>query len=472
MLAACDQDIDIATLPASSPAALPAAVVVADDVIFGEWEGAVSVGNTNRSYFEQRYAISFQSVDDGTASYSHWFTRGEDEKEDSLTDLSYTYTFDGSNILMAPAAEAALEGADTLHALCCGEKQMILYSHLGGDTICTLTRVSDPRPVFTSVDRTLPAVGDTVTISGRNLQFVTNVYLPTADGDMEVEPVSQGSKTIKLVVPQADYVAGSIRLRASGANLSTYSPAYMFAYNCVFFHNFISTSTKPYTGTEFEYSISSMGTLKSNVAALSSSNLPAGHSLSMFTGFNNPDSLLSFHGNTPAAWEAQTSGHDNKKGYLRFCMGDRLQYALDHCDGLYTAQTSSQDLALQMDIFVYSDGLPQWNTGYLSWRINKNNSWNSSMVANVAMWQNDEPADFSSGWKTMTIPLSEFSVTSTQSGKTLGALISTSMMESLLCLENTELDELHTAHSLEAFQFNVANIRLVPYKAPANTTEE
>ena len=43
-----------------------------------------------------------------------------------------------------------------------------------------------------------------------------------------------------------------------------------------------------------------------------------------------------------------------------------------------------------MELYVVSDGVPEWNTGYLSWRLNKNGGTTSGdYLANVAGWSAD-----------------------------------------------------------------------------------
>ena len=144
-----------------------------------------------------------------------------------------------------------------------------------------------------------------------------------------------------------------------------------------------------------------------------------------------------------------------------------------HCNGLFTARTPCSQLAIQMDIYVVSDDVPEWSTGYMSWRFNKDrNDIGSSMSADVAGWEKGSPLSFADGWRTFTIPLSEFSVTETDAYSTLGGLINllkTSNFQTILTVVNFSLDELHPAVALSKFQFNVANIRLVPYSIPSNT---
>jgi len=479
-ISSCSEDLDSPVLPQPSSFTLPEAKTLDANVLFGVWGKMIAQGNTNSNYFTQRYEISFQNVEDGEAVFSHWFTDATTEIADSIVNYEYTYEFDGKNLKMLPKPAYAILGADTIQGVSVGDNQILLYTEKGTrtDSICTLARIGDPAPSVTSVDKTLPMVGEKVTVTGRNLQFVDHVYLPTQEGEMEITTFEKGSKQISFVLPDGDYAPGSIRCQSTTSHLSCYSPAYMFRNDCVFFHTFSTNGTKaPYTGTEFEYTIKSMGTLMSGANNLTSDKLPEGHSLlSAKENVKHPDALLSFFGKKPIASWSVASKTDDKKGYLRFSSADRFQYVVNHNALKDVRQnTPCSQLALQMDLYVSTDGEPVWNTGYISYRLNKDqNSLTSSMLANVAMWTEDAPASFAEGWKTFTIPLSDFTVTKSSSTSTLGGLIASlkgSNLQTLLTLVNYPLDELHPATAVSNFQFNIANIRLVPYATPANLKE-
>lgn len=478
-MSSCSEDLDSPVLPEAGSVGVPAAVELPADKLFGVWEATTSYGDNNQNYFEQEYRVEFQSVDDAEAVYSHWYTNAETGIRDSVCNVEYTYEFDGSTVILTPKQSAAGDGATVIRGVHTGGDRMLLLTEADGrtDSICTLSRTGDPEPVITAVDRTLPRPGDVVTVTGRNLQFVDHVYLPTTGGEIEVTGFTPGSRQITFTLPDADYAPGSIRMQATSAGVNCYSPAYMFCYDCVFFHNFISSGySSPYTGSEFEYTISSMGTLKSNVSNLASGNLPDGHSLLQATGVSHPDSLLSLYGDAPIAWPVATKS-DDKIGYLRFSSGDRFQYVLDNCNGLLTDRTPCSQAAIQMDIYVVSDGVPEWNTGYLSWRLNKDRSAiGTDMSADVAGWEREAPMSFADGWHTLTIPLTAFPVTSgSTSYSTLGGLVSqlkAGNLQTILTVVNFPLDAVHPAQALDTFQFNIADIRLVPYSTPANTKLE
>lgn len=474
----CTTGIYTPELPQREGLEIPSGVDLEPERLFGVWEGKTGNPQADDSGFIQSYRMEFQSVDDSEAVLSHWFTDADSEVADSLKNVEYEYSFDGKVVTLTPKPLFASAGASAMSGIYLGSNRMLLCTsnHEYADTVCTLVRVGDPVPAVTGVDRTLPQPGDTVTITGRNLQFVDHVFLPGKYGEIEVTDVIPGSRSMKIVVPDAEFAGGSLRCYSSTAGESSLSPAYMFRHDCIFFHNFISDGYKaPYTGSEFEYSIKDMGGLKSNVKNLSTDNLPASHSLTVSGALNHPDSLLSFFGEAPVDWPLATKT-DDKKGYLRFSTADRFQHVLDNCAGGLTAMTPCADAAIQMDIYVMSDGRPEWSTGYLSWRLNKDqNSLESSMLANVAMWEKGVPTSFAGGWKTLTIPLATFSaVTSNVAMSTLGGLISSlksSNLQTILTLVNFPLDDMHPAQELDMFQFSIADVRLVPYKTPSNVKD-
>lgn len=476
VFAACSEDINAPELPAISNVEVPDAQPLDAATLFGEWAATAAYGDKADNHFEQSYAVSFSSVDDGEAVLTHRYIDGGSETRDSTYRYEYTYTFDGSTVSLSPKAAYAAKGASAIKGVSIGNERLMLLTENAArtDTICTLRRTGDPVPSITGVNRTLPEAGETVIITGRNLQFVDHVFLPTTTGEMELTDYQRGSKQISFTLPEADYTSGSIRCQSTTAHVSCYSPAYMFFREGVFFHNFNTFKQKaPYKGTEFEYTIKTLGTVMGKAANLSASSLPDGHSLLLGSAAHTPDSLLSLFGKQPVAWEAVESPK-SFTGYLRFSSGDRFQYVLDHCSGALTSRTRCADAAIQMDIYVWSDGKPEWNTGYLSWRLNKDqSSLTSTMLANVAEWEAGAPASFADGWHTFTIPLTAFPVAS-GSTSTLGSLISllkSSNLQTILTLVNYPLDSLHPAQSLSEFQFSIANIRLVPYATPDNTQE-
>ena len=466
LFASCKEQLYAPELPAAESDVIPAAVEISTDRVVGVWQSS-----------DKAYLLELTEVTDGEAVFSHWFINANTEMPDSVTNMSYSYMFSAGTIMLTPSAEAALKGANSLTAVADAAGRLLLFARNHGYTkqICTLSRSKGPVPVITDVNKTMPQAGETVTILGRNLQYVSEVYLPVADGWKQVDNPEIGSKQIRFTMPAGEFVQGSIRCRVAEDHLSVYSPAYMFARNGVFMHSFYEWGTKKadhYAGSEFEYSISDLGSLRGNAYYLSSANLPAGHSLDG-SSVISPASMLTFFAQTPQPWPVVT-GADDKKGHLRFSTGDRLQTVLNcyvsASDNRITAKTKCSNLAFQMDLYVYADGKPQWNTGYISFRLNKDRTGDAS-VANVAGWDIDHTMDFADGWQTYTIPLAAFTMTNNLTLEDLIRTLLTGNLQTIFTVMNRDLDPIHEAHAVGDFQFSIANLRLVPITTPANTEE-
>lgn len=476
MLAGCSKDIEAPSLSTPENDVIVEGVALEPDVLFGIWEGKTyHIGTTQANSFEQTYRLEFQSVDDAEVLYSHWYANALTNDRDSVCDMAYNYSFDGTGAEMIPETKTG----STMKAVYIGDNEMELYT-IEGTTIhkvCTLSRTSDPEPVITGVDRTLPQAGEKVTVSGRNLQFVDHLYLPTPTGEVEVTDLVKTSKQIQFVVPQGTCAPGAIRCQATGAHLSTYSPAYMFCDNCVFFKTFSTAGgVKPYwTGTEFENTIGISDSFFSNVSVISSNQIPSGHSL-YGVSVINPDYFISFFGNTPKAWPVDT-GLDPNTGHMRLSFGDCIQHVLDHCDGMLTEDTKCSDVAIQMDVYVYSDGEPVWKTGFISFRLDKGQqkSLTQGWFGQTAMWDSSNPVSFADGWKTFTLPLSAFAVTENSLYDTLGKLgtylRNNKSTHAIIKFLNYQLDANHPAQDLSSFQINIANMRLVSIKRIGNKKE-
>lgn len=475
-LVACSKDIEAPSLPAPESTAVAQGVTLDPNQLFGIWEGKTEVGTDNINHFVQQYRVEFQSIDDAEAIFSHWYVDAATTIRDSVCNMAYDYAFDGSTAELTPTASAKSQGAVKIKAVHTGGNQMVLYAVKANVTtaMCTLTRTGDPEPAVTAINRTLPQAGELVTLSGRNLQFVDHLYLPTADGEQEVADFTATSRQISFRVPQGDFAPGHIRCQATGAHVSTYSPM-VFCQPCVFFSTFSTNGTSaPYTGSEFENTINITQSLFDKITAVSSANLPEGHALSPSTVIS-PDSMLCFFGDTPVAW-AVDGGLDPSTGQMRFSFGDRMQYVIDHSNGMITEKTKCSDAAIEMDLYVYSNGQPEWNTGFMSFRLDKDQgkSLTQSWFAQTAGWQMNAPMSFADGWKTFTIPLSAFKVTESEAYATVGNLknyLKKNNKQAIIKMINYQLDANHPAQALSSFQFCIANMRLVPYGIPGNTKE-
>ena len=458
----CKENLYAPELPAVVSDSIPAGQEIDTELLAGRW---LSEDSNNL------YELELTAPEAGIAILNHFFISSNSEMPDSVVDMAYSYTYDAGVLLLSPTTTSLQSGTRPITAVHVGDKRLALYVQHDNYTnlITTVTRRSGARPVLTGVNRTLPQVGDKVTVYGRNLTDITSIYLPVEDGELEITDFIGTSTSLTFMLPAADYRQGAIRCLESASGMTASTPAYMFAYDGVMMHSFNeygTTKADHYAGTDFEYSINDMGSLRENAPYITSADLPETHSLYGST-FSNPDTLLSFFGESPISWPI-ASGTDSKKGYLRFSTGDRLQAVLSRYEAagsnLLRATTLCSKLAIQMDIYVVTDGAPVWKTGYISYRINKDQHESKRVVANMAGWNSETPMDFTDGWQTFTIPLSTFDMTA---GLTLQQLITTILngnLQTILTVINYNLDELHPATAVEGFQFSIANIRLVPYE--------
>lgn len=464
----CKENLYAPELPKTESDPIPSAVAIADNDVAGLWSAVQNMDT---------YQLELTAPEDGEAVLCHYYMNAISQMPDSVMNMAYTYTLDNGIFIFTPSKEAIRLGASPIKGVHVGNNQIALYVEHTQYTnhICTVTYTHGPVPVITAVNKTMPQVGEKVRISGRNLQAVDHVYLPVADGWKEVTDITITSKLITLTIPAGEYVQGSIRCQVSAENYSVYSPAYMFATNGIMLHNFNEKgAAKPYTGTEFEYTIKDMGQLRSNVQYCSATNLPSGHSLAGSTVVS-PDSMLSFFGSTPIDWPVAT-GSDDKKGYVRFSTGDRFAAILARYaqwdNAPITGASLCQNLAIQMDIYAVSDGEPIWKTGYISYRMNKDrNSTGDGSVANTAGWDTTSPMRFDEGWLTYTIPLSAFTMTKSLTLEQLINTLISGNLQTILTVMNYNLNVEHPATAVTDFQMSVANIRLVPINTPAKTEE-
>jgi hypothetical protein len=478
LMTGCGEDIYSPTLSPTDSDVMAQGVSLDQDLIFGVWEGLVEVGDVNTNHFEQTYRIEFQSVDDSEAMLSHWYVDATNNTDKSIEGLEYTYSLDGSTVKLTPKTSAANSGASDIIGVYTGNNNMELYTVTNSVTkqICTLTRIGDPQPSIKSVNRTLPMPGEEVIFAGRNLQFVDQVYLPTIDGETEITDYTVTSTQLQFIMPDVETAPGYVRFHSDGAHVSAFSPA-MFCTNCVFFKDFSTNGTSaPYTGTEFENTIDINRSLFDKVTVVSSDNLPEGHALTYAPNTINPEKMLCFFGDTPIEWDVDSS-LDPSTGLLRFSFGDRLKYVIDNSNGMITASTKCKNAAVQMDVYVYSNGQPVWNTGFFNFRLDKDQSLSltQSWFASTAMWSISEPADFTDGWHTFTIPLTDFAVTKNDTYGTVGNLMNyllANKKQSIIKILNYQLDATHPAQKLDSFQFCIANMRLVPNEIPENSLDE
>lgn len=266
---------------------------------------------------------------------------------------------------------------------------IILYKSDDNQLVYSFT-IRAAAPSITSVDNTLPMAGELVTVSGSNLQETTKVTLPDGTEITDGIVSDEDGEWFTFTVPaSADLsVAGSIT--SEGANGTAVSASY-FNYSDAILIDFDGVSGH---GVHSSWG-SSSSMIKSDDLVDDPLNSGRGKVCQLI-----PERLIGdgISAETTRAIEVWNGGADDPTdNWLQF----------------FDASTPITDLAFQFDIYVPEE----WSlTGYIQVTMCNNLNWtgygteNSNAVAYWIPWLVDsEVVPFKTdGWKTITIPLSEF----------------------------------------------------------------
>lgn len=249
-------------------------------------------------------------------------------------------------------------------------------------------------PQIKSINNTMPAAGETIVVSGENLQETNKVILP---GGKEVTDITNASgdedgKWFSFVMPEG--VTGSGSIMTEGANGTAVSAKYFNNSDCMIL-NFDGQGSQGY------WSWTETGSMINNEDLVDDPlNSGRGKVCQLV-----PERLLKngiAAGKSRAA-EVWTAGNGN---------------ATDDWTNWYNiipASTPLIDVALQFDIYVPEE----WtSTGYIQVNLANNSSFtgygsNESSSIGVAYYipwlKNNNRVSFKTeGWQIITIPLSEF----------------------------------------------------------------
>ena len=250
-------------------------------------------------------------------------------------------------------------------------------------------------PQITSISNTLPQPGETVTVYGANLQETSKVTLP---GGSTVTNITNATgddegKWFSFVMPDGVGTGGSIT--TEGANGTAISAEYFNNKNCMIL-DFDGTGTQGY------WSWSKTGSMINKDSDLVADPLASGRGMvcPMVPARMLADGVAASKNRASEVW---TAGNGND---------------MDDWSRMYTyipTTTPLTDVAFQFDIYVPDE----WaNTGYIQVNLANNSSFTgygssestSIGVAYYIPWiQNDAVVAFkTSGWQTVTIPLSQF----------------------------------------------------------------
>jgi len=251
-------------------------------------------------------------------------------------------------------------------------------------------------PYISSISNTLPQAGETVIVYGGNLQETSSVTLPDGTEVTEITSDNNG-EWFSFVMPEGVTEGGSIT--SVGANGTAISPEYFNNSNTMII-NFDGVGTQGY------WSWSETGSMI-NADDLVSDPLGSGRGTVCQI---IPQRLIDAGGvaaGKSRASEVWTAGNGND--------ADDWTWMYDY----YDASTALTELAFQFDVYV-----PQaWEgTGQIQITLQNNVSFNgygsdeakSSTTQTYVWipWLNEDgttTAFQTTGWQTVTIPLSEFS---------------------------------------------------------------
>jgi len=249
-------------------------------------------------------------------------------------------------------------------------------------------------PQISSISNTLPQAGETVIVYGTNLQETNKVTLPDSSTVTEIVNATgdDAGKWFSFTMPANMTKGGSIT--TEGANGTAVSAAYFNNKDCMIL-DFDGTGTQGY------WSWSATGSMI-NADDLVNDPLNSGRGKVCPL---IPERLMStgiIAGKNRAS-EVWTAGNGN---------------AMDDWTRMYTyipETTSASEVAFQFDIYVPEEWV---NTGYIQVNLANNSSftgYGSSESTSIGVgyyipWiQNGAVKSFkTSGWQTVTIPLSEF----------------------------------------------------------------
>ena len=126
---------------------------------------------------------------------------------------------------------------------------------------------------------------------------------------------------------------------------------------------------------------------------------------------------------------------------------------------------------MQVDIYMPKP----WNSGLLSWRLNKNSGGLiGETIANLAPWRVDKPFDFGGEWHTFTYKITDFVLKEADGPDTmtLGVWLEkyaktytslfTFVNGNFMYQQNQQEDSQWTCTDITDLEINLANMRLVP----------
>lgn len=191
--------------------------------------------------------------------------------------------------------------------------------------------------------------------------------------------------------------------------------------------------------------------------------------ISIDEGLPCPEYVLSMGDGQKTLPTGGSAASETNFSFFRFSGADCLKRVIDNNRRL--AVTPLENLAIQLEVYMNKP----WGSGFLAWRFDKNGGSaakkNSARTYNIMPWTNDVPFTFDYGWRTVTIPFTNFTGMITSKVVTLEDLygelytIASKGSHAMLNMFNYDIEEDGRTYSpVENFQLNIANVRIVPIR--------
>lgn len=306
-------------------------------------------------------------------------------------------------------------------------------------------------PVITSVSHTLPKEGEIIQIIGQNLRDLTRLTFPGNISLMADKfTVNQDYTVITCEVPAgATTTPGAIKVQGDNGAANSYN--YMNRESGIFIENFtndpVAPGETPCNSRPYNYGTNISGTLTAQHPTSGS-------------GPKNPQ----YYRQVPTT-PKEVTAEDNVGGFDFFsCSG--LITALSKSEGVFTATTSVNNLAIQYDVYIPVS----WTSGFIRLDMSNGNTQFRHDYAPWARGAGDVTPVQMDGWTTVTIPLS--ALTGLNGGKTYQDFINlvSGKGGSIRFINGTYRDSGGTGYAprpISGFQYSLGNFRIVPYTKPA-----
>lgn len=322
------------------------------------------------------------------------------------------------------------------------------------DEPCVYDFIFSPyTPTVSLVSNKMPVPGGYFYIEGQYLkdEYITAIKLGDVALSYEEVAGKEGS-LLKVAVPAVATCNRSCPLTIVAGDLEIVAEKYM----CYAEGLFLST-----------FSNDERGITQGNLL-IGIHHTPETRPTSIDASLPCPEYVLSLgDGRTmPVGGSAQ---NETNFTFFRFDGAHCFKRVIDSNKDLATAKL--EDLAIQFEAYMNQP----WFSGFFAWRFDKNlgasTKKNSSRTCNVIPWTNEAPFTFDYGWRTITIPFTNFIGMITDKVMTLENLygelyaIQGKNSHGIFYMFNYDIQEDGRIYSpVENFQLNVANFRIVPVK--------